>query len=82
MCNKPGEILDLNEETKLSTVALNLTTAGTLQFTIGQTSCTVDDQDMTNNIGFNANITVFYGRLASPDDAECSNWNSLHTIAR
>ena len=82
MCNKPGEILDLNEEKLVSTIALNLTSAGSLQFTIGQTSCIADEQDTASHIRFNANITIFFGQLASPYDTECSNWNSLQTIAR
>jgi hypothetical protein len=85
VCNKPGESPDSNAETTefhVSTVALNLTSAGTLHFTIGQTSCTIGDQDMTASMGLNTKITTFYGQLASPYDTECSNWKTLQTIAR
>ncbi len=85
VCNKPGEFPDSNVESTefhVSTVALNLTSAATLQFTIGQTSCTIGDQDMTTSMGLNANITMFYGQLASPYDTVCSSWKPLQTIAR
>ena len=63
----------------LSTVALNATNAGALQFTVGRTFCNVDESGGTTTSS-NANITVFYGQLPSSYDAECANWTILQTI--
>lgn len=63
---------------RLSTVAMNATSAGTLQFTIGRTPCSNDGQ--VDTTGFNATVSILYGQLVSPYDTECSNWVTLQTI--
>ncbi len=61
----------------MSTVAFNATSAGALQFTIGRTSCSIDELD---SISLNANITVFHGNMSSSYDTECTNWIPLRAI--
>ncbi|XP_059352989.1 uncharacterized protein LOC132088334 [Daphnia carinata] len=72
---------DKNKDEPLRrSVALNLPSAGTLQFPIGQTSDSAEKQNTTITTSFNANITIFYGRLISPYDTACSNWSPFRTI--
>jgi hypothetical protein len=70
-----------NESMTLTTVALNLTSAGVLQFGMGRSSCPAGS-DASSIKTVAANVTILYGRrdTASIDESVCSGWTFLQNI--